>query len=193
LKTLNKTLEGLINHRLQMINVENGAGIARDKSCKNPGFIAQLQNVLISKCPIKKKFICESFNFHRKYRTFHELSQKNTQKIANTMEIFKKTEMFPIQCCGSGMFIPYPGSKFFSIPDLGLKRFPDPGSGSASASKNWSILIQKLFPRSRKYNPGPDLDFLPILDPGVKKAPDPGSGSATLSLSLLFSEIFLDF
>ncbi len=61
------------------------------------------------------------------------------------------------------------------IPDLESKRFPDPGS--ASASKNLIILTQKLFHRSRKYNPGcssriripdPDFDFLPIPDPGVK-------------------------
>jgi hypothetical protein len=45
------------------------------------------------------------------------------------------------QCCGSGMFIPDPGSEFFYIPDTGLGSFsiPDPGS----ASKNLSILTQK--------------------------------------------------
>ncbi len=72
------------------------------------------------------------------------------------------------QCCGSGMFIPDPGSDVFH-----------PGS----ASKNLSILTQqKWFLSSRKYDPGclsripdPDPYFLPILDPGVKKAPDPGS------------------
>jgi hypothetical protein len=75
-----------------------------------------------------------------------------------------------------------------------------PGSGSASASKNISILTQKLFLSSRKYDPGcssriripdPDLYFLSIPDPGskipdpgFKKAPDPGPGSATLVLVL---------
>jgi hypothetical protein len=65
-------------------------------------------------------------------------------------------------CCGSGMFIP----------------------DSASASKNLSILSQKMVPSSRKYDPGcssririPEqgLDFLPIPDPGSRgqKAPDP--------------------
>jgi hypothetical protein len=43
-----------------------------------------------------------------------------------------------IQCCGSGMFIPDPN--FFP----GSIRFPDPGSGSGSASKNLSILTQKI-------------------------------------------------
>jgi hypothetical protein len=31
------------------------------------------------------------------------------------------------QCCGSGMFIPDPGSWFLPIPDPG-SRIPDPGS-----------------------------------------------------------------
>ncbi len=73
----------------------------------------------------------------------------------------------------------YPGSRIrmFSIPDPG------------SASKNLSILNQKLFLSSRKYDPDhssrirtgiQDPDFLPIPDPEVKKAPDPGSRSATL-------------
>jgi hypothetical protein len=66
------------------------------------------------------------------------------------------------------MFIPDPGFEFFSIPD------------SRSASKNLSILTQKLFLSPRKYDPGCSsrilvLFFLPIPDPGVKKAPDPGS------------------
>ncbi len=42
----------------------------------------------------------------------------------------------------------YPGSRIqiFStrITDPGSKRFPDPGSGSASASKNLRILTQKI-------------------------------------------------
>jgi hypothetical protein len=67
----------------------------------------------------------------------------------------------------------------FSIPDL---NFFHPGS--ASASKNLSILTQKWFLSSQKYDPccssriripDPDPDYLPITDPGVKKAPDPRS------------------
>ncbi len=56
-----------------------------------------------------------------------------------------------------------------------LFSIPDPGS----ASKNLSILTpkkpKKLFPSSRKYDPGcssripdPDADFLPIPDPGSR-------------------------
>ncbi len=56
------------------------------------------------------------------------------------------------RCCGSGMFIPDPNISItdpnFSIPDQSF--FPSPGS----ASKNLSILTQKLFLSSRKYDPG---------------------------------------
>jgi hypothetical protein len=45
------------------------------------------------------------------------------------------------QCCGSGIE--------FQIPDPDFS-IPDPGS----ASKNLSILIQKVFLSSRKYDPG---------------------------------------
>jgi hypothetical protein len=49
------------------------------------------------------------------------------------------------------MFIPYPGSEFFPfwIPDP-IFSIPDPGS----ASKNLSILTQKWFLTSRKYDSG---------------------------------------
>ncbi len=38
------------------------------------------------------------------------------------------------QCCGSGMFIPDPGSDFFPSRIQGSKKhpIPDPGSGSAT-------------------------------------------------------------
>jgi hypothetical protein len=60
------------------------------------------------------------------------------------------------QSCGSGMFIPAPGSRVKKITDL-----------------HKIILVfqpKKLFQKSRKYDPGcssriPDLDFLPIPDP----------------------------
>jgi hypothetical protein len=87
------------------------------------------------------------------------------------------------------MFIPDPGSKFFY-----------PGSGTAS--KNLSILTQKIVSKiseilSGMFIPDLDLDLLPIPypggskkhripDPGVKKAPDPGSGYETLYITELF-------
>jgi hypothetical protein len=67
------------------------------------------------------------------------------------------------------------------IPNPGSKRFPDPGS--ASASKNLIILTQKFFAKISEicslFIPDPDLDFLPNPDSGVKKA-----RSATLILDI---------
>jgi hypothetical protein len=88
------------------------------------------------------------------------------------------------QCVGSGMFIPDPGSDFFSsrIPI----RIPDPNClhpRSRIRIKEFKCLNpKKWFLSSRKYDPGcssripdPDADFYPspIPDPGVKNAPDP--------------------
>jgi hypothetical protein len=44
------------------------------------------------------------------------------------------------QCCGSGMFIPDPGSEFFHLGSR-IKKIPDPGSGSSS--KNINIFNNK--------------------------------------------------
>ncbi len=71
------------------------------------------------------------------------------------------------QCCGSGMIIPDP--KFFHSGSW-IKGFTDPGSRSASASKNLSILTQKNVSKlsviwSKMFIPDPDLDFLPVPDP----------------------------
>jgi hypothetical protein len=87
------------------------------------------------------------------------------------------------QCCGSGMFIPDPGSNFFSIPYPGSKFFT-----SRILIKEFKYFnAKKCFLSSRKYVPGYSsririVTFYPsrIPDPGVKKAPDPGSWSATL-------------
>ncbi len=65
-----------------------------------------------------------------------------TQRLM--FELYSKCNKDDEQCCGSGMFIP---DMNFPIPDPGSKRFPDPGSASASTTKNRSILTQKhLFP-----------------------------------------------
>ncbi len=89
------------------------------------------------------------------------------------------------QCCGSGMFIPDPGSDFFPsrIPDPNCLH---PGSRILKEFKyfNPQKSTRKWFLSSKKYDPGcssripdPDADFLPsrIPDPGVKKVPNPGS------------------
>ncbi len=59
----------------------------------------------------------------------------------------------------------HPGSQIFSIPDPG------------SASKNVSILPKKLFPSSRKYDPGCSsrIRILIFYPPGFKKESDSGS------------------
>jgi hypothetical protein len=69
------------------------------------------------------------------------------------------------QCCGSEMFIPDPGSNFFSfrIPDPNFFSL-DPGSASKNLSSSRIRILTFYLSR--------------ILDPGVKQAPDPGSGSA---------------
>ncbi len=84
------------------------------------------------------------------------------------------------QCCGSGMFIPDPGSEFFP------SRIPDPNFfhfGSRISITEFKYFNpKKLFLSSLKYDPGCScssririLIFNPsrIPDPGVKKAPDP--------------------
>ncbi len=50
---------------------------------------------------------------------------------------------------GSGIRDPGSRKNLFRIPDLGVKKAPDPGSGSATL-------------------PDPDPDFLPIPDPGSR-------------------------
>jgi hypothetical protein len=77
-----------------------------------------------------------------------------------------------MQCCESGTFIPDPGSELYH-PGCRVKKIP----GSASASKNLSILTQKVFLSAGKYNSGccssririPDLHlvlFYPFRIPG---------------------------
>ncbi len=73
----------------------------------------------------------------------------------------------------------HPRSEFFPSQIQGQK-IPESGS----ASKNLSILTQKIVSKLSEYYPvclsgiripDPDLDFFPsrIPDPGVKKSPDP--------------------
>ncbi len=48
----------------------------------------------------------------------------------------------------SGMFIPDPGSGYFSIPDPGVKQAPDPGSESATL-EIWMGLSAKVIYEER--------------------------------------------
>jgi hypothetical protein len=109
------------------------------------------------------------------------------------------------QYCGSGMFVPDPGSWFLSIPD----RIPKPTTATKMGEKkisfptffvatNWKLLyfwtgngkqFTEFFPNklslsSQKYRfwirdqirePGSGINLFRIRDPGVQKVPDPGS------------------
>jgi hypothetical protein len=71
------------------------------------------------------------------------ISVENTQQKYETAMLSGKRTAFlsnrtTDQCCGSGMFIPDPGSDFFPSR-IRTVSIPDPGS----ASKNLSILTQK--------------------------------------------------
>jgi hypothetical protein len=96
------------------------------------------------------------------------------------------------QCCGSGMFVPDPGSDFF------LSRIPDPNClhpGSRILIKEFNYFnpkkAKKWFLSSKKYDPGcssriPD-PHVTFSHPGSRiqgskrhPIPDPGSGSAAL-------------
>ncbi len=78
-----------------------------------------------------------------------------------------------LQYCGSGMFIPDPGSEFFPS----LIRIFHPRSGIHF--KEFKYFNQnKIVSKLSEYDPGCSsririLIFLPIPDPGIKKAPDP--------------------
>ncbi len=107
------------------------------------------------------------------------------------------------QCCGSGMFIPDPGSWFLPIPDPG-SRIPDPKIATKErGEKKFDVIsfyiATKIVTKLSKvwvWDPGSGKNLSRIPDPGVKKAPDPGSGSATLpprpqKFYPLFLEIFI--
>jgi hypothetical protein len=80
--------------------------------------------------------------------------------LRSASTICKSTHNYEyFKCCGSEMFIPDTGSKFFH-PGSRVKKIPDPGSGS----KNLGIFTQKIVSKLSD----PDLDFLPILDRGVR-------------------------
>ncbi len=81
----------------------------------------------------------------------------------------------PVQCCGSGMFIPDPGSDFFPSR-IRTVSIPDPGSSSKNLStltpkkaKKWFLISKKYYPGCSSRIPDPDADFLPSRIPD----PDP--------------------
>ncbi len=54
------------------------------------------------------------------------------------------------QCCGSGMFIPDPGSWFLPIPDPG-SRISDPGSKNSNKRERWKKISCHTFLCSHKF------------------------------------------
>ncbi len=54
------------------------------------------------------------------------------------------------QCCGSGMFIPDPGSWFLPIPDPG-SRISDPGSKNSNKREGWKKICCHTFLCSHKF------------------------------------------
>ncbi len=118
------------------------------------------------------------------------------------------------QCCGSGMFIPDPGSKnsnkrqgwkiffcqtifcrhkfhkteYYFIFDLLKKKiwpnFPRIIEVFTQKIVTKPLKIWVWDPGSWIRDPGSGKNLFRIPDPGVKKSPDPGSGSATLVKSM---------
>ncbi len=56
-----------------------------------------------------------------------------------------------MQCCGSRMFIPDPGSWFLPIPDPG-SRIPDPGSKNSNKRGSWKKISCHTFLCSHKFH-----------------------------------------
>ncbi len=92
-----------------------------------------------------------------------------------------KNSLHCSQCCGSGMFIPDPGSDFFSIPDPNCLH---PGSRIRIKELKYfnPKKPKKWFLSSRKYDPGCSsrhrmLTFYPsrIRDPGSRGQKGTGS------------------
>jgi hypothetical protein len=79
------------------------------------------------------------------------------------------------------MFIPDPGSDFFSTRILTVS-IPDPGSASKNLSvltpkkpKKWFLSFRKYYPGCSSRIPDPDADSLPIPDPGSRGKKGTGS------------------
>ncbi len=68
------------------------------------------------------------------------------------VSVFCKTNISPYtQCCGSGMFIPDPGSWFLPIPDPG-SRISDPGSKNSNKRERWKKISCHTFLCSHKFH-----------------------------------------
>ncbi len=83
-------------------------------------------------------------------QTVTKISDNEIIEVFSNLQLLQNTLIY--QCCGSGLFIPDSGSKFFHS-GFRVKKIPDPGS--EFASKNPSPFnLKKLFLNSRKYDRG---------------------------------------
>jgi hypothetical protein len=77
------------------------------------------------------------------------------------------------QCCGSGMFIPGPGSEYIPFRIQGQK-----DTHPAEALRSKSVLRSGMFIPDPNFHPGSR----------VKKIPDPGSGSASKTFKYFLTQ-----
>ncbi len=111
-------------------------------------------------------------------------------------QIHTKTFFGYVQCCGSGMFFPDPGSEFF------LSRIQGQKDSRIRIRIEEFTLSQKIVSKlleiwSKNIHPGSWFCNSSRMQ-GSKKASDPGSGSATLvtcpgSLLIISTSILLSF
>ncbi len=111
--------------------------------------------------------------------------KKNLMSYLSTYVATNFTKLYIIlQCGGSGMFIPNPGSDFFPsrIP------YPNclhPGSRilkefkyfNPKKAKKWFLSSKNYDPGCSSWIPDPNADFLPSRIPGTKRHPIPDPGS----------------
>ncbi len=102
-----------------------------------------------------RHFIAEETNKVQRYRNVLKswFSLWRTRVSFWSLEIVQKNKKDnnPRQCCGSGMFIPDPGSWILPIPDPG-SRISDPGSKNSNKRERWKIFFCLTFLCSHKFH-----------------------------------------
>jgi hypothetical protein len=98
-----------------------------------------------------KKIFCHTFlcthKFHKieNYLSFEVLKKKNWANFQRIIELFTQKIVTKFSKIGFGIRDPGSGKNLFRIPDPGVKKAPDPGSGSATKPKieiyNWKTTI----------------------------------------------------
>ncbi len=99
-------------------------------------------------------FTAKWIKIYRAYKPFGRHYLGVTQKAqTGIMAIVVHTDIDICvhQCCGSGMFIPDPGSWFLPIPDPG-SRISDPGSKNSNKRERWKKISCHTFLCSHKFH-----------------------------------------